>query len=208
MTQQLEIKQERLLVVEGRDEQLFFEALLKHISLSNIQIVPIGGKGNLRNNLLLLKISPNFQNVRAIGIVRDCDNQRTSAFQSVCDTLKKAELPVPQSATQFSRGNPRTVIMIMPPEPIGTDHMLEDLCLTAIADDPAYSCVKQYFECLTGQGINHSKVAIAKAWLHVFLASKPKPDLRLGEAAQNGYWPWDSPVFDSVKTFLQNLATV
>lgn len=207
MAQYLEIKQERLLIVEGKDEQLFFEALLKHIALASIQIVPIGGKGNLRSNLLLLKVSPGFQAVKAIGIVRDCDNQRTSAFQSVCDTLKRVELPVPQGITHFAVGNPRTAIMVMPPEPTGTDHMLEDLCLAAVADDPAYLCVKQYFECLTGQGINHSSTAVAKAWLHVFLASKPKPDLRLGEAAQNGYWNWNSPVFDSIKVFLQQLAT-
>jgi hypothetical protein len=206
--QQIEIRSDRLLVVEGRDEYLFFEALLKHIGISNIQIIPIGGKANLRNNLLLLKISPGFQNVKAIGLVRDCDSQRASAFQSVADTLKMAKLPIPRQAMIFAEGNPRIAVMPMPPEPVGTDHMLEDLCIAAVADDPAYLCVKQYFECLAGQGIQHSSTTVAKAWLHVFLASKPKPDLRLGEAAQNSHWPWNNPVFNSVKDFMRQLATV
>jgi hypothetical protein len=41
----LSIQQPKLLVVEGRDEQLCLEAALRdHLGLSDIQVMPIGGK--------------------------------------------------------------------------------------------------------------------------------------------------------------------
>ena len=42
----------RLLIVEGRDEEMFFGAVMRdHLGRSDIQILPIGGKTNLRVNL-------------------------------------------------------------------------------------------------------------------------------------------------------------
>ena len=41
--------------------------------------------------------------------------------------------------------------------------------------------------------------------LHTFLASRYKPDLDLGRAAEAGYWNFDHPVFDRVKDFLRAL---
>ena len=46
---------------------------------------------------------------------------------------------------------------------------------------------------------------LAKAKVHAWLASQVDPDKRLGEAAQAGYWPWDSCVFESLKDFMRNL---
>jgi len=36
---------------------------------------------------------------------------------------------------------------------------------------------------------------------------KPKllPDRRVGEAAQAGYWPWDSQAFDDLWAFLRSM---
>ncbi len=79
--------------------------------------------------------------------------------------------------------------------------MLEDLCLAAVQADPATPCVDAYFTCLqtqTGKLPNN----LAKARAHVWLASRPEPDRRLGEAAQSGYWPWADPAFDPLRQFL------
>ncbi|MBZ0302092.1 MAG: hypothetical protein K8J31_20245 [Anaerolineae bacterium] len=203
-----EIKQERLLVVEGKDEQLFFGALLKYINVPNIQIVDIGGKERFGGQLAALKNTPGFNRVTTIGVIRDCDNNRQGAFDSVCNALRSANLPVPEHPIIFTADSPRTSVWIMPPEPMGTDHMLEDLCLVAVADDPATRCIEQFFDCLAAENIIHQPNQMAKAHLHVFLASRKVPDLRLGEAAQRGYWPWDKLAFEPIKTFLYQLATV
>ena len=46
---------------------------------------------------------------------------------------------------------------------------------------------------------------LAKARVHAWLASQEKAGLRLGEAAEKGYWPWKSPAFDSIKQFINDL---
>ncbi len=84
--------------------------------------------------------------------------------------------------------------------------MLEDLCLKAVENDAAMSCVDEYFRCLEDQNITLKEVAIPKARLHTFLASREKPGLRLGEAAEKNDIPLDSPVFEPVVNFLRQLS--
>lgn len=82
----LRVEQARLVVVEGKDEEFFFSALLEHLGLSGVQIVPIGGKSKLRENLKALVRLPGFrQKVTHVGIVRDADDDARAAFQSLRD---------------------------------------------------------------------------------------------------------------------------
>jgi hypothetical protein len=46
---------------------------------------------------------------------------------------------------------------------------------------------------------------LSKAKVHAFLASRREPDLRLGEAAEKGYWPLDSESFTSIKELLRKI---
>lgn len=82
--------------------------------------------------------------------------------------------------------------------------MLEDICLKAVAQDPAMFCVEQYFQCLQQQGLSVPSNT-SKAKVQVFLASRPEAGKRLGEAAQAGYWPWDDEAFAQATTFLQHI---
>ncbi len=192
----------KLLLVEGRDEFNFFSALINHLQLQDIEVRIYEGKSNLRRALQTLPLAPGFGNVKSVGIVRDADDDANAAFQSVCSSLSNANLPVPDSPLVLTSGRPQIAVMIMPP---GTNTgMLEDLCLSALQGDPAMPCVDQYFQCLETQMENLPQNA-SKARLHAFLASRERPDLRLGEAALGGYLPWDSPAFESVKQFINQL---
>ena len=75
-----------------------------------------------------------------------------------------------------------------------------------VADDPAMHCVDEYFRCLEDQGIDLKETAIPKARLHAFLASRERPGLRLGEAADKNDIPLDSPVFEPLVNFLRQLS--
>ena len=97
---------------------------------------------------------------------------------------------------------PEVTVMIMPGQ--GRRGALEDLCLEAVVDDPAMTCVDQFFECLQSESISHPKNT-PKAKVQTFLASRPHERLRLGEAAEKGYWPWDSEAFEEVKVFLAQM---
>jgi len=198
------IEQPNVLVVEGREEELFFGAFIQHLGLQNIQTMPIGGKEQLRRNLKALVVSPGFSEVIFLGVVRDANADPGAAFQSVHDALQAVNLPAPEYPLVPVGERPRVAVMILPEE--SAPGMLEDLCLKAVVQDPAMLCVEQYFECLQQEELPLPD-NISKAKVQVFLASRRKAGLRLGEAAQAGYWPWDGKAFEQVRDFLQKIGS-
>jgi len=104
----------KLLVVEGEEERLFFSALARYMNLSDIQILPIGGKTVLRGSLKALKESSGFEEVTSIGVVRDADDDPKGAFQSVRDALRSAGLPFPDEPLVPTKSGPRVVVLILP----------------------------------------------------------------------------------------------
>jgi hypothetical protein len=200
----IEITKPNLLVGEGREEELFFGALIKHLGLQNIQVMGIGGKTNLRQNLKALTLSPRFTEVVSLGIVRDANDNLSAAFQSVHDALQAVNLPAPGRPLVPTGDSPQVTVMILPEE--DAPGMLEDLCLKSVGQDSATPCVAQYFRCLQQEGLSLPD-NMSKAKVQVFLASRRKAGLRLGEAAQVGYWPWDEKAFEQAKIFLQQIAS-
>jgi len=140
-----------------------------------------------------------FSNVSSLGIIRDADESSQSAFQSVCDALRDANLPIPSNPLTSQGQNPKVTVMILPDE--NNSGMLEDLCLRSVESEPEVECVEQYFQCLQ-QCIDLPK-NISKAKVQAYLASKPKSGLRLGEATQAGYWPLENKIFDTMENFFQ-----
>ena len=153
-------------------------------------------------NLRGLIKDPDFAKVGSLGIVRDADANPAAAFQSVRESLKACRLPSPKKPLDPAKGVPKVTVMIIPS--LKQQGALEDLCLEAIAEDPALICVEQYFACLSQQKVDQTK-SLSKAKVRVFLASREDPTLPLGISAQKGYWPIDSNAFSTVKSFLKFL---
>lgn len=64
-----------LLLVEGKDDAIFFKSIMDHIGLDEIEIWNIEGTSQLRMHLKVLKMDPAFNsNVTSLGIVRDADS--------------------------------------------------------------------------------------------------------------------------------------
>lgn len=200
----------KVLVVEGRVAEVFFEAMLKHLGLEgSIQIQNFGGITELKGFLRALKNTPGtsdfilgFRGVTSLGIVRDAEGNATTAFQSVCGALSNAALAVPNRPLVVAGESPKVTVLILPDGE--NPGMLETLCLQSVSDDPVIECIEQYFECVkerTGALPDN----MDKARAHAFLASRPRPDLQVGRAAHCGYWPWDSAAFDQVEQFLLEL---
>ncbi|CAB3288031.1 protein of unknown function [Methanocaldococcus lauensis] len=82
------IESEKVLFVEGKDEENFFEELLNYMGITDVQIISYEGKDNLKNKLEAITKTPGFSKVQIFGIVRDADEDVRGAFQSVRDTLK------------------------------------------------------------------------------------------------------------------------
>ncbi len=199
----IEITETRLLAVEGKDECLFFQALLKKLELSNIQTICYGGKTRLRDYMGALIVTPGWANVTMLGIARDADRNPEAAFQSVVDTLRAYNLSPPKRPLMVTRNKPRVIVMILPDE--NTPGMLEDLCLRTVMHDSSIKCVEEFFICLKRKRISPPN-NMAKAKVHAFLASRIKADKRLGEAAQAGYWHFNSRSLTQVKKFLCSIS--
>jgi hypothetical protein len=198
-----EITEPNLLVVEGRDEEEFFDALIRQQGISRIQVLSIGGKTKLRENLKALRDrTSSFANVLSIGFVRDADDNPEAAFQSVCDALQVVKLPVPPAPLTPAGHKPKVQILILPGGK--NPGMLEDLCLQAVADHIQMDCVNDFFRCLENKNRPLSGSG-SKAAIQVYLASL-EPGIPLGVAAGKGFWPWDKPAFDSIKRFLGQVA--
>jgi hypothetical protein len=191
----------KLLVGEGNEEVFFFEALLKNIHVVDVQLEQSKGKTKLHNYIATLPKRPGFAKVTSIAITRDADSDADAAFQSVCAALQNAHLEAPQANGTFGVGDPRVGVFILPD--CHQNGMLEDLCLASVTADLAMPCVDDFIRCVENRGRQPNNMA--KARVHAWLASHIVPDKRLGEAALAGYWDWDSPAFDLLKQFLQQL---
>jgi hypothetical protein len=197
------IEKSKLLVVEGPDDQYFLSALLQHLGIeTDFDIRYLEGTDNFNRILRAFPGVTGFGEVASLALVRDADQDAQSAFQSICSALENARLSVPKRPFVSVGEKPEISVFIWPDcKSSGT---LETLCLSSASDDPAIICIEQYFECLARQMATLPK-PIHKAHLHTFLASREKPGLRLGEAANAGYWPWEHPVFDPIIQFLRAL---
>ena len=213
MSEREEIRAPKLIVVEGRHDVAFFKALIDHMSSSteiaskDFQVTlpgkDRGGKTEQRPFVkALAQLGVFRETVMSIGIVRDADDNPEGAFQTVKDLLVDAGLPCPSAPYQSIAGPPRVAIAILPDA--ARKGMLETLCVESVQETPAMQCVEEYLDCLQMR-CNCTLAHLWKARAQAFLASCPRPDLRVGEAAQKGYWNWDSPVFNQLKDFLRSL---
>ena len=200
MPDDLNFVESKLLLVEGRDEENFFEAFLRYLGVSGIQVLNYRGKNNLGNRLEVYVDVPSFAQIQSIGIVRDADDNARSALQSVQSSLRNVGLPAPQDFLEPAGDSPRVAVFIMPNN--ADAGALEDLCLVALADDPAMGCVEAFMQCVQA-AVATPPADAAKARMHAFLASREDPELRLGEAGQRRYLPWDNPAFGDLAQFLR-----
>ena len=198
---QIEIEQEKLLVVEGADDARLFKALMRYIGVSGIQVFKAGGKDNIRQTLKVIKQSRGFSEVSSIGVVRDADANAGSALQSVRDALRDANLPSPDAPLSLVEDGIKVVVLIAPHgESSGA---IEDVCLESVAGDAAMGCVRDYLNCIKDSVAEAERPNnLRKAEAQAFLASRERPGLRLGEAASAGYWDFEHTAFDPFKRLL------
>lgn len=191
-TDRIEITRPKLLLVEGKDEEGVFDALIKRLSIPEVQIIAYKGKPNLKNFLGAIVSTPGFGNVLFLGIVRDADDNPAGAMQSLQGALQDYDLPVPEAPMKRTGSSPTVTVFVMPGET--RTGMLEDLLWNSIPTSQT-SCIATYLECM--QVVSPS----SKNRVHAYLASKKDP-MRVGEAAQAGIWDFGNPAFNDVKEFL------
>lgn len=193
------------LIVEGKDEEYFFEKLFKHMSLEKqIKIWSLDGVDNMSNKLKVIQANPEFGKVSTLAIIRDADNSISSALQSTKDILRSLNLPVPENNMSFQQGDRiKTGVFIMPGENI-EGKMLEDLCLSTKSDDINIELINEYLSKLKENGSTYPNNE-SKAKCLIYLASSEKVVNSIGIGAKKGYWNLDHSCLDDLKVFVNKI---
>ncbi len=173
---------------------------MKHSRIAGFDIRDVGGKDKFKKKLPALVQATGFADVEILAVIRDADNDPDAAFDSVRNVLrsqvsKSQKLEPPDRMNQFSDGNPRIGVFIMPGN--SDTGMLEDLCLKTVGEHPAMECVNAFIDCASG--LNNPPKIMAKAKAQVFLAAMPKIANSVGVGAQKGYWNLDSDELDNLR---------
>lgn len=196
------IREKKVLAVEGKDEVNFFDALLKHLGITDdVEVRDVGGKYQFKSKLPALVRTTGFSDVEVFVIIRDADTDANAAFESIRDILKGQDLEPPSQINQFSDGNSRIGIFIMPGN--SDTGMLEDLCLKTVDEQPAMECANVFIDCASG--LRDPPQVMAKAKAQVFLAAMPEIANSVGVGAQKGYWNFNSDELDDLISFIDNL---
>jgi len=179
-----EIDDKRIqLLVEGKDQEGFFEAICeKSFKRDKFQIQNFGGIDQLKPFLGTFVKSPNFVNVRSIGIVRDAEKNVESARQSVESGLSGANLPTNTRRGGWAREkDPYIDIFILPNNQ--DSGMLETLLNDSISNHDVNTCIDGYLKCAKGI----STVSLdrpEKARVQAYLAIQEYPLVSIGTAAK------------------------
>ncbi|MDB6121839.1 MAG: hypothetical protein JWQ71_832 [Pedosphaera sp.] len=190
------INAKRMLIGEGWEEVLFFQALLEELKISGVHVECYDGKSKLDVFLRAVKNRSGFSLVERLAITRDADEDAVAARTSVQAAIKQADFPQTLTISTF---------MLHGELNIGA---LEDLCLLSMKGEKIEDCINNYLASARNalNTVHSSTSQKAKARIHTWLAAQNEPDLRLGHAAIKGLLNWNSPAFSDLIKFLQMLA--
>lgn len=186
---------------EGKDDVAVVRGLASHLNL-DLRIEDYLGRNNLSLFLEGVQKRPEFvqQKVNAMAILRDANGDSAASFTSVRDALRQNGFQPPNADATISDSVPRVGIFIVGMDGHG---MIEDVCLKSVSNQPEFACVGDYFNCITQK--SSRSTFTSKAKVRVWMASQINFAYSVEKAAKEGYWPWDSAAFNSLKNFLQSL---
>ncbi len=200
-----QISKPKLILGEGKEEVGFFKALMCHLGIGDVDVRDYGGKTKLGAFLGALLRQPEFEMIASLAITIDADHDAVASFDAVDRALRACSLPIPSGhgkATKCAGGRPQISAFVLPDGK--NPGKLEDLCLASVADYPEMECLDEYFSCVSDKATREPE-DVAKARVHAWLATQINPELRLGEAAQKGYWPWNARTFEELRGFMRSL---
>ena len=201
----IKIASTKQLIVEGNDDIRVFNAIAEDLGISDLQVHGYGGYPKLRTFLRTFKALPEFRTVRTLAVVADANCSRVDRERGIRDALSNSDLPMPSAPLEVASNGNLSVMYLVVPHNRDTG-MIEDVCLDSVSTDPAIDCVDGYFDCIRETSLpGPIESRVSKARVHAFLASRERPELRLGEAADSGIWPLDADAFSPMRELLRKL---
>ncbi|MFQ5981461.1 MAG: DUF3226 domain-containing protein [Candidatus Heimdallarchaeota archaeon] len=182
-----------LVLVEGRDDDHFLDALARDLGIRDtLQILRYNGKAELRDFLFAIKAVQGFEIVRSIGVTGDSDEHPERRVQSINNSIIAAGFHVPDSIL--------TTSFTLFPDP-DTPGTVETLLLRAIEDHERMKCVEDFLNCSFPNAQSYSD----KSKLWSFLSAGKKPGFSLKTAFNSGEISRNHSAFSQIREFLEAL---
>lgn len=199
------MKPKKLVLCEGGDDKAIISGLCAAHGIDGISVEDYKGRDKLRTYVHGLRQRPDFVRgeIESVGITRDADEDGQAAWKSVQDAAKAAFGIVLKERGKTAGERPRVAgfIVARPGEDRGK---LEDLCLAAVSQQAGYSCLEDYFHCLSEK--TEKQTYDAKAKWQAWMASQRDYKLSLTDlATKPGGVSYTNPAFDSLRDFLRSL---
>ena len=176
MGEEFIITKEKLILVEGKDDEDTLSCFFDILGINDIQIRKIGTKPK-SNHIKDIVNAPGFEGlVTSLGIIRDADEYPDRTFQSIQTALRNAKLPIPdrpQSSVKGSKpfsGDELRVNVYIMPDGDNSPGTLETLFVKSIEDNDLYKkCIQPFLDC----GENNVKhIFLDSAFKFIFLLRK------------------------------------
>ena len=200
------INSQKLLLVEGKDEEVFFEVFLKRKQIDRIQIMSSGGKDQFQTLFPSIKKAPGFDEISSLAVIHDADMDAHKAFQSICSVLENNGMKSPDEIASFVSSSPRVGVFIIPDG--RNKGKLESLCLSTVKSEGIIECIDSFMTCIERNSHSSSynlPKDIHKARCRAFLSAMEEDTPSLGIAAKKGYWDFNSKKLHALLNFLKQL---
>ena len=196
-----EIEKEKVLIVEGNDDEKFIIAFLQHENIKDVQVINLGGETKIKQAFPLVFTRPSFDIIKKLAIIRDANSDSEAKFQSCKNHIENNNLVSPNSMNSFSNTDPSVGIFIIT-KPNSNEGMLEDLCLETVKDTEQMKCVEIFFDCI--DHLSDKPRNLAKSKCQAYSATLPESYPHVGIAAEKGVFPFDHPSLNELRVFLHD----
>lgn len=214
--EKVQIIKKHLIMCEGLDEFKFLVEYLNNPTLSlypgfanDIQVYDFGGNEELDKIMRTLIVTPNFDKLESLLVMRDAEKDANTAVSQIQSALRKAGLPIPDSVCQWKPGNPKTGFLLFPNcSDVLCNGTLEDLCLDIIKESQTPDIITTIDNFLDTMATKHQRSFPHrfKTKLHTYFSVTDKyVGLKIGEAARAGAFDWGSDRLNPMTAFIQEL---
>jgi hypothetical protein len=192
-----------LLLVEGEDEKIICELLLRRIAPNfslNLDLKAASGGSDLLSKAQALDVLPGFQNLTQLAIICDAEEipQKTAKQWSAFKATFETQYP-----------NKKCNILILPSEEQAG--AIDSVFLNSLdpANNPVAACALDFAACVGAQGSQTTQARRDKLALTSYINAHTKnPYSRVGFAVTQGakdLFDFDHPSFAPLTNFLKKL---
>ncbi len=201
-----------LVLCEGEEDQLVFQAVAQNLNLSGLEFEDYKGKDNLREKLKTLANTGLYTSgaIRRLLVTRDADDDWDSAFAAVAAGVRDFFGVEIQTTGEWVATSVGTEVGIWIAPGANKRGMLETLCLDAARDQDAnsFQCLDQFTACVQKEYHCelHDKEQFAIWSIAVQSKTLPRQRMTLKRVLKNIPLPWDSVHFQELRQALSSVA--